>query len=75
MYSNSTFSITVTPATYCAEQYLKAYGYIVEIYDFTQKNSLIRYLIPTHKYILSIILHCSVVSIDHSFFFCNEYLY
>ena len=46
MYSNSTSSITVTPEKYCAEQYLKAYGYIVEIYDFTQKNSLIRYQIP-----------------------------
>ena len=46
MYSNSTSSITVTPEKYCDEQYLKAYGYIVEIYDFTQKNSLIRYQIP-----------------------------
>ena len=44
MYSNSTASITVTPEKYCSEENLKAYGYIVEIYDFTQKNSLIRYV-------------------------------
>ena len=69
MYSNSTASITVTPEKYCSEENLKAYGYIVEIYDFTQKNSLVRYLFPTHKYILSTTLHYSVGSIAHTFFF------
>ena len=59
-YSNSTYSITVTPERYCAEPDLKAYGHILEIYDFTQTNSPIRYLIPNDK---------NILSIEHSFFF------
>ena len=48
---NCTYSILVTPERYCVETRLKAYGHILEIYDFTQNTSPIRYLIPTHRYI------------------------